>query len=388
MSLSIYLSQLTPSFSNPNKWKRNTMGTSIVQYTDEVKLFDYDIAIVGVMEQRGHIGNDGCGSAPDRIREQFYQLANRLDDKVKILDLGNILAGDTYKDTYYALTTVITELVKKEVVPIIIGGSHDITYANYQAYENLEQVVNLVCIDRAIDLGLIEDNINEGNFINHIVMHQPNYLFNFSSVGFQSYFVDPDIEAIMERMHFDAYRLGAVRNDIEEMEPIVRNADILSFDVNTIKGTDFSGYGLPNPNGFTSDEICRISRYAGLSDKLSSFGLYNYNPVKDPDGNGAMLLAQMLWYFLEGYKERKGDYPVASKSKYTKYHVAMEEEAHELTFYKSGFSGRWWMEVPFPSDLKSKYVRHQMVPCSYKDYELALQGEIPDRWVQTYQKLA
>ena len=388
MSLGIYLNPLDENLSISKNWNRNTVGETITHYNDEVKLFEFDIAIIGVMEQRGNVGNDGCGSAPNRIREKFYELYNRFDSKVNIIDLGNVLAGNTYKDTYFALTAVITELVKKEVIPVIIGGSHDLTYANYQAYENLEQVVNLVNIDRSIDLGLIEEEITEENFINHIIMHQPNYLFNFSSVGYQSYFVNKDIEAIVERMHFDAYRLGSVRADIEEMEPIVRNADILSFDVNAIKGSDFSGYAKPNPNGFLSDEICRISRYAGLSDKLSSFGLYNYNPVHDSTGNGAMLLAQMIWYFVEGFKERKGDYPVASKSKYKKYHVAMETEEHELIFYKSDFSGRWWMEVPFPSDLKSKFIRHQMVPCSYADYELALSGEMPDRWFQTFEKLA
>lgn len=387
MSLSIYLNSLEESFTSKKNWKKNTIGDTITHYNDEVKLFNYDIAIIGVMEQRGHVGNDGCGSAPDRIRERFYSLFHRWGEGANILDLGNVLAGNSYKDTYFALTAVIQECVKKEVIPVIIGGSHDLTYANYQAYENLEQVVNLVCIDRSIDLGLIEKDITEENFINNIIMHQPNFLFNFSSVGYQSYFVDKEIDAMMERMHFDAYRLGFVRDNIEEMEPIVRNADILSFDVNSIKGSEFSGYAKPNPNGFLSDEICRISRYAGLSDKLSSFGLYNYNPVHDPTGNGAMLLAQMIWYFIEGFRERKGDYPVASKSAYLKYHVAMEEEDHELIFYKSD-SGRWWMEVPHPSDLNSRFVRHQMVPCSYADYERALAGEVPDRWFQTFQKLA
>jgi len=387
MSLSIYLNPLNEVFTSKNNWKKSTIGDTITQYVDGVKLFDYDIAIIGVMEQRGNVGNDGCGSAPDRIRESLYSLFHRFGENTNLLDLGNILAGNTYKDTYFALTAVITELVKKDVIPVIVGGSHDLTYANYQAYESLEQVVNLVCIDRTIDLGLIQKDITEDNFINKIIMHQPNFLFNFSSVGYQSYFVDKEIDSMMERMHFDAYRLGFVRDNIEEMEPIVRNADILSFDVNAIKSSEFSGYAKPNPNGFLSDEICRISRYAGLSDKLSSFGLYNYNPVHDTTGNGAMLLAQMIWYFIEGFRERKGDYPIANKSKYTKYHVALENGEHELTFYKSDFSGRWWMDVPHPSDLKSRFVRHQMVPCSYSDYERALNGEVPDRWYQTFQKL-
>ena len=387
MDLSLYLQPLSNDLITRTNWKRNTIGETITHYGESVKLFEYDIAIVGVMEERGQVGNDGCGSAPDRIRERLYSLFHRFGDQVTLLDLGNVLAGNTYKDTYFALTSVITELVKKEVIPVIIGGSHDLTFANYQAYENLEQVVNLVCIDRSIDLGLINEEITEENFINNIIMHQPNFLFNFSSVGYQSYFVNNEIDAMMERMHFDAYRLGFVRDNIEEMEPIVRNADILSFDVNAIKGSEFSGYSKPNPNGFMSDEICRISRYAGLSDKLSSFGIYNYNPVHDDHGSGAMLLAQMIWYFIEGFRERKGDYPVANKSVYIKYHVALEQEEHELTFYKSNYSGRWWMDVPHPSDLNSRFIRHQMVPCSYADYEKALSGEVPNRWYQTFEKL-
>jgi arginase family enzyme len=388
MSLGIYLNSVDEKIISKERWKKNTIGQTITHYSDNVDLKSYDIAIIGVMEQRGQRGNDGCGSAPDKIREQFYSLFHRFGEKVRILDLGNILAGNTYKDTYFALTAVITQLIKKEVIPVIMGGSHDLTYANYQAYENLEQVVNLVSIDRSIDLGIIEKDINEENFINHIIMHQPNFLFNFSSVGYQSYYVEKEIDAIIDRMHFDAYRLGVVRQNIEEMEAVVRNADILSFDVNAIKGSEFSGYGQPNPNGFLSDEICRISRYAGLSDKLSSFGIYNYNPVHDKSDNGAMLLAQMIWYFIKGFRERKGDYPVANKSVYKKYHVAIEKnKEHDLIFYKSD-SGRWWMEVPHPSDFKSRFVRHQMVPCSYSDYELALDGEVPDRWYQTFQKLS
>lgn len=386
MSLGIYLEKASSEIVKKD-WKLNSIGSKITKYEDGLNVFDFDIAVVGVLEERGTKTNFGCGSGPDKVRAQFYGLNQRFSG-VKILDLGNIRAGNSYKDTYFALTAVITELVKKEVVPVILGGSHDLTYANYQAYENLEQVVNLVTVDRSIDLGLQNNEIKDDNFINHIVMHEPNFLFNFSSVGYQSFFVDKEVDALMERMHFDSYRLGTVRSNIEEIEPIVRNADIVSFDINAIKSSDCAGYDQPNPNGFTGEEACRITRYAGLSDKLSSIGLYNYNPVFDKNEVGAMQVAQMIWYFIEGFESRKGDYPVASKSKYTKYHVALENEKHELIFYKSEFSGRWWMEVPFPSDLKNKFVRHQMVPCSYQDYELAISGDVPNRWWQTFEKLA
>jgi formiminoglutamase len=44
------------------------------------------------------------------------------------------------------------------------------------------------------------------------------------------------------------------------------------------------------------------------------------------------------------------------------------------------------MEVPFPIS-KSKYTRSSIVPCSYTDYLIAGQGEIPDRWLHVHTKL-
>jgi hypothetical protein len=35
---------------------------------------------------------------------------------------------------------------------------------------------------------------------------------------------------------------------------------------------------LIKPNGFFADQICQIGKYAGISDKLTSFGIFNYYP--------------------------------------------------------------------------------------------------------------
>ena len=75
------------------------------------------------------------------------------------------------------------------------------------------------------------------------------------------------------------------------------------------------------------------------------------------------------------------------KSGYLKYHVSMKQAEQEIIFYKSEKSDRWWMEVPMPND-KTRYERHHLVPCSYRDYETACRDEMPERWWQTYQKLA
>ena len=188
----------------------------------------------------------------------------------------------------------------------------------------------------------------------------------------------------MKKMYFDVYRLGEVQSNLEQAEPVVRNADIVSLDLSSIRSSDLPRNISQEPNGFYGEQTCAIARYAGLSDKLTSFGLYSY---ADGDMRSDKLCAQILWYFLLGVDNRKGDYPFADKESYLKYTVSIQDGTYEVIFYKSHLSDRWWMEVPYPSKKGAKYQRHFMVPCHYEDYQIACGDEIPDRWWQTFQKL-
>lgn len=366
----------------------NTLG-EIVELNDGILFPDHvgaEVAIFGVMEERRAVTNNGCSEAPDFVRKFLYKLFCG-QEQVKLIDLGNIKPGNTIDDTYYAVSSVVGELVKKNVLPIIIGGSQDLTYANYLAYEQLEQTVNLVSIDPTIDLGDVEDELNASSYLSKIVLHQPNYLFNYSNIGYQTYFTDPRVIDMMSKMYFDVYRLGEVKSNMQEVEPVVRNADILSFDMGAIRQSDAPGNANATPNGFNGEDACQITRYAGMSDKLSSVGFYELNPLMDHNGQTAHLVAQMIWYLLDGYKHRKRDFPIGKKSEYTKYRVALKDHEHELVFYKSDKSDRWWMDVPYPPNKRSRYERHHLVPCSYNDYQTACKEEMPDKWWRTFQKL-
>ncbi|HET6243247.1 MAG: formimidoylglutamase [Bacteroidetes bacterium] len=346
------------------------------------------IAIIGVNEDRRSIDNLGCSQAPDAVRNSLYKLYPGANHLASIIDLGNISAGHTVEDTYYALSSAISFLIKNNIMPLIIGGGQDLTYANYLAYENLEQTVNIVTIDSSFDLGPVEGDLNSRSYLSQIILHEPNYLFNYSNVGYQSYLVDQNLLELMAKLNFDAHRLGQVRDNFEEVEPVIRNADILSFDISSVRYSDAPGCKSSTPNGFYGEEACQISRYAGMSDKLTSIGFYEINPLNDINNQTAHLVSQMIWYFIDGYCNRKKDFPIGEKSDYLKYRVAIKDNKHEIIFYKSNKSDRWWMDVPFPVNKKVKYSRHHLVPCSYKDYQVACNDEMPDRWWTTYLKLS
>lgn len=392
MTLSDFFSPIdTEKFTPRNGFLTSQLGMKVEFYTDafpDLEEEKYDLAIIGVKDDRGAVNNNGCSLAPDYFREQFY-LLNEGQVPTKIIDLGNIIAGQEISDTYFALKTVVAELVKLDIVPIIIGGGQDLTYAQYMGYESLEQKVDLLVVDNRFDL---EQDETEGvattsqSYLTKIFFHQPNYLFNFSNMGYQTYFVNQDSLRVMDKLYFDVHRLGEFVSDLSVSEPVIRNANMVSFDMGAIRSSDACGNTNMVPNGFYGEDACRISRYAGMSDKLTSIGFYEFNPAFDKGGQTAMLLSQMVWYFVDGYYSRKKDFPLTPKSQYIIYRASVNDGATEVNFVKSKKSDRWWMQVPYPAN-GSKNERFHLVPCKYDDYNTAVKGEMPDLWWRTYQKL-
>lgn len=355
--------------------------------SDFPDLDNIDMAIVGVAEERNAGNNAGCAIAPDAVRHYLYKLYGG-SFTARMADLGNIHPGHTPEDTYFALRTTVDQLIRKNIIPIIIGGSQDLSYAQFLGYKDLEQTINVVAIDSSFDLGDPEEDILNTSYLGKIILHQPNYLFNYSNIGYQTYLVDQASLQMMTKLYFDVYRLGQVRDKIEEAEPVIRHADMISFDITSIKHSDAPANPNASPNGFYAEEACQMMRYAGMNDKLSSLGIYEINPKYDVSGKTAHLAAQMIWCFMDGFYHRKNDFPSRTNPDYVRFHVVLQDEKYEINFYKSKKSDRWWMEIPYPPHKDLKFERHTLIPCSYKDYDQAVNNEIPDRWWQTYQKLS
>ncbi|MDB4036926.1 formimidoylglutamase [Polaribacter sp.] len=340
------------------------------------------IAIFAVNEDRNSQNNFGCGEDLHAIRTKLYQLFPGNWD-TNIADLGTVEKGDQVSDTYFAVKEIIASLLKRNIIPIIIGGGQDITYINYRAYDTLEQSVNITTVDSRFDLGNLEEELTSQSYLSKIIMQEPNNLFNYCNVGYQTYFNSQEEISLLDNLFFDTYRLGEAKV-LENIEPAFRNADIVSIDIGAVRQSEAPANNNSSPNGFYGEEICAISRYAGISDKVSSFGIYEFNSKHDNNDQTAHLIAQMIWYFIEGVNFRVKDYPFSGKENYQKFTVLLEDD-EPLLFYKSNKSGRWWIEINILSN--NKYKRHALIPCTYKDYTDATKQVIPEKWYKAMRKM-
>lgn len=331
-----------------------------------------DIILLGVGEERGGPSGKANTGGPDAIRREFFRLYNWHRD-IKLADVGNLLPGAFLADAYAAMKTVIAELLAANKTVIILGGSHDLTYPQYKAYASQQLIIEATVADALIDLKE-DSNIRSERFLMDILTEQPNYLRHYNHIGFQSYFVHPRMLETLDKLRFDCYRLGRIRENMEEAEPVLRHSDLFSLDINIIRHTDAPANQL-SPNGFSGEEACSLARYAGMSSRLSSFGIYGYRPEKDKEQLTARQISQMMWYFMDGRAVKNKEALLDDRDAFWEFHIAFSDI--ETVFLKSKKTGRWWMQLP----------DREFVPCAYNDYLMASNNEMPERWLRHQERL-
>ena len=341
-------------------------GTAIELYDGTAATIDgVKLALIGMDQQ-----------SSDAVRKALYRLSFPFSG-LKISDLGNV----RNKEVAF-LIPLLKELTESGIFPIMVSPSPLHCLAQYKAFHQLRRYISWIVVDERIAYSDGQTN-DPANYLNDIVSRPEYNLFHLGAIGCQGHFADNRMLNVLERQHHEVVRLGMVRSNLPEAEPIIRDGDLLSFHLSALKQSEAPGQKTPSPNGFTTEEACRLSRYAGMSDKLKSFGIFGLDIDHDIRHQTVQLVAQMIWYFIEGFYHRKEDYP-ASTDGLVEYIVDLKNMDYQLTFWKSSRSGRWWLQIPVKT--KGQQKRHRLIPCSYADYNLACNEELPDRLLKALRR--
>ncbi len=359
--------------SNEEEYKDGQVGKLINVYEEEFPdLNEADLVLVGCQEERGARRSRNNINGPDCIRQQFYRLYHWHSD-IKLVDVGNIKTGATLSDTYAALRTVLSELSTLGKTVIILGGSHDLSLAQYQSYVSRKKLIEVTCVDALVDIN-IDSPLKSDNFLMEMLTDEPNYIHHYNHIAFQSFYVHPHMLETMDKLRFDCYRVGKVKERIEEMEPVMRNSNMLSFDVAAI-AHHYAPSNQLSPNGLSGEEACTLMRFAGLSPNINSIGIYGFIPERDEHDLTAKQIAQMIWYVIDGRSKGRREATLSDKEYFNEYHTAFAEV--QTSFLQSKKTNRWWMQLP-----DQKYIA-----CSYNDYLLASSNEVPERWLRAQERL-
>jgi formiminoglutamase len=373
----------SPDFEHLNA--QSLFPHNIAIHTDNNRLKDitkYRIAIVGVPDGRNS-PNVGSLKGPDAIRSELYKLT-RVPGKPKIIDLGNMKQGGTFNDTIAGLADVLTLLGEINIFPVIIGGSSALVPAIDLALSRQKISYTLTAVDPRIDYNNEHKEPDSFNYLNTIISNHKSTFDHYINIGYQTYLNDQQVINRFLKRQSELIRIGDVRQAIFLTEPLFRDSDVSIFDISAVRQSDAPGTLSPSPNGFYGEEICLLSRYAGISDKLRIFGLFEMNPEYDIRSQTSGLAAQIIWFFLEGFSQRQYETPyinISNSGRFIKYHVRVTDLDDDLIFVKSNLTDRWWIELPAEKD------QNIYVACSHEDYLKANRNEVPDRWVRATERL-
>ncbi len=343
----------------------------------KTRVWDMDdlpgVAILGIPEGRGSFCPD-VATAPDTIRGQLYSLA-AFPSEMNIVDLGNIKTGNELKDTYAAVKIVAEELSELNIRLLILGGSQEFTIPLILGCR--KQEFDLIVVDDRIDNS--ESNQADEFFINNL----PDGT-SVTLLAGQSYFIGEQMhDLVTDDAGAQILTLGEIRANFKELEPLLRKADLISFDYGSMKAADSPGQYRLSPNGLTGEEGCQIAWYCGISTKPAWFALFGYTPMADLTSLGAMMAAQISWYYLNGISKRLDEEPVDEATNFEHYHVTVDGLEDPISFLRHPISQRWWMEVPSEDCTLFPF----RIPCSRKDYLKACKNEIPEKWWKYFNKI-
>jgi formiminoglutamase len=304
----------------------------------------------------------------DQIRSSLFHLVSP-SERLRIIDLGNFRKSDAN-----FCIPFIQELLTAGHLVLMLGNTLDTALTQFLSYRDFKRVSNMALIDNQLYLATKEESGDFGSEFQQILMPRHKRLFHFALIGSQAHFMSPAVVKYFSKKHFEHIRLGLVRNEINSVEPAIRDMDLVSANLRVLRHADTPGAA----SGLTVEEFCQIGRYAGMAEKVTSLSITCPTSIFHIGS-----AAQFIWYFLEGFGQRHNDFPV-SVTEMTEYIVTLEKLNHQLTFWRSNKSGRWWVQVPVL--IEKNKDRHRLVPCTYQDYQLATKEELSDRLVRAFDR--
>ena len=350
---------------------RGTLGSNITLYNSEKT--DYssiDIAIVGLNEYRNSDEISDESLNLENFRREFYSLFYG-NWSANILDLGDVISGKSFSDTYYAVNSIHQDLINQNIVVIFIGGGQDFTFPLYQSLSKKLNKVNISSVDNKFDFGKIKKQFSSSSYMSKIIMDKKNSLNHFCNLGYQTFLNSQEEIDLLNKFNFESHRLGKITENIKIVEPVLRETNLLTVDFKSIKSSELN-FVHNYSNGFESSQFCSVLRYAGMSNSINSVGLFE---LLDSSISSA-LLSQSIWYFIEGYCLRIKEDPNSSNFKGYTYNVFCE--GTNLKFYNSELSQKWWVE--FINKIETKNIS-SLLPCNKRDYLMACDGTFSDRLI-------
>jgi formiminoglutamase len=270
-----------------------------------------DIGIIGYVCDEGvkrNQGRIGAQKGPKSVRNKLGKLPIHYKNK-KIVDFGDIICLDDYlEDCQKALSKTVSTLISNKILPIAIGGGHDIAYANFNGIKDaLKNVSNnkigIINFDAHFDLRAVETQPNSGTPFHQIItdnndvayfaigiqqQSNPKELFEIAAQKKVSYISNFDCETFSKDLKSN---LNAFIKEIDYV--------YITIDMDGFSSAYAPGVSAPSALGFTPSFVYKVLAFLFQSKKVISCDIAELNPDFDRDDSTASLAARLVDYMVQ-----------------------------------------------------------------------------------------
>ena len=270
-----------------------------------------NIALVGYVCDEGvrrNKGRIGARKGPKSIRNKLGKLPIHHADK-KIIDFGDVICLDTYlEDCQKALSKTINKLIKHNVLPIAIGGGHDIAYANFNgikdAIKNISKnKIGIINFDAHFDLRAVETVANSGTPFNQILSE--NDTVSYFAIGIQQQSNTKELFEIAEKhevSYISNFECETFSENLKiKLNAFIKNVDYLyiTIDLDGFSSAYAPGVSAPSSLGFAPHFAYKVLAFLFESKKVISCDIAELNPDFDTDEHTASLAAKLIDYIVQ-----------------------------------------------------------------------------------------
>lgn len=295
-----------------------------------------DVALLGAPFDGGVTaggGRAGAALGPAAVRRALlragttYHLEHDLClEPLAIVDAGDLEASPDTRETHQRLETALAALLARGVLPVVIGGGHDLTFATLAALARRDGgPVGAVSLDAHLDVRPVRDGtITSGTPFRRALEEGLLDGARFTVLGPHG---NRNARAHLDWLRTrggrvvslaEARRLGTETAMTAALAratgpfPVParlhgqpRPAVLVSLDIDSAAQAHAPGCSAPSPDGFRPDELLAFAFLAGADPSVAAFDVMEVNPRYDLDNRTAALAAAAIVQFLFGVAKRR-----------------------------------------------------------------------------------
>lgn len=269
----------------------------IVKPFDDVSK-EYGICFVGydtddgIKRNQGRIGAEKGSNAIRKAIQSFPIVEN-----LKIYDYQN-LKNKVLEEAQKEYSLKISNVIKKGIFPIGLGGGHDIAFASYSGIRKAypDKKIGIVNFDTHLDMRPYDNGATSGTSFKQILDEDKNV--KYSIVGFKK-------QGNTKRLIDTAKNYNVLILDEEEEEKFINDelkkyladADILyvTFCMDVFNASDAPGVSAPTIMGLDPKKGKRILREIMDTGKVVCIDFAEVNPEYDIDSKTAKLAGSLIY---------------------------------------------------------------------------------------------